>query len=94
MKAEDYLRLILTYLNGELSADQFVKKFNSVFLNEPEGMNDDLFIILEDLFEDGEAYSPMWKPEDENPYRIIEKTFREEVLTAQKELEKYLEMNV
>lgn len=92
MKARDYLLLIETYLVGDLSADEFSVKYLDSFLGEQGGMPKELFDILQDLFEDVEAFSPAWTSEDErqNAFRITEPTLAKEIRAAKGQLETYL----
>ncbi len=90
MNSIEYRELITKYLNGAISADQFAIEYDRTFLSDPELMDEDLFAILEDLFEDVTAYDSMWKPEDENDFRVSEKTLHEEAIDALTKLDKYL----
>jgi hypothetical protein len=60
---------------------------------EPGGMEKPVFDILENLFEDVEAYSPMWSVEDESPYRITEESLRREARTALQDLDAHLQQS-
>jgi len=69
--------------------DEYIKLFASIEAGEIDA---NLFHILEDLFEDIDAYSPMWTPDDEAkfPYRITEPTLRLEAQKSFIELEEYM----
>lgn len=82
MAIQKYRNMIQAFLEAELSAIEFKRRYLTTFLAEPGGMEADLFYILEDLFEDVDAYSPSWRPEDENWYRITEPTLRKEAQDA------------
>jgi hypothetical protein len=90
MRVQDYITLIDTFLNGEVPAEDFAVRFQNTFQADDQ-LGDELFPILEDLFEDAEAYDPMWTPEEENGSRITEPTFRREVLDAREKLVRYLD---
>lgn len=89
--ARKYKAMVQDFLNGEFSAEEFARHYLGCFANEPGNkMGRSLFNILQDLFEDVDAYSPMWLPEDECPFRITEKTLRREAEDALAKLEQYL----
>jgi hypothetical protein len=93
MELQDYIRLIESFVNNGISAEKFAKQYDETFLAETgEYLVKDrvLFDILEDLFEDVTAYDSMWKPEDENDFRITEKTLRKEAIDALGKLDKYI----
>ena len=92
MKLIDYKILLQNYLAQTISTEQFETEYLDSFKNESGGMDKHLFDILEDLFEDIDAYSPMWTLQDEKdvPYRITEPTLRKEVATALQKLEDYI----
>jgi len=58
-------------------ATSIIRRFSAIKAGE---IDNPLFLIVEDLFEDIDSYSPMWTLDDEAkyPYRIIEATLREE----------------
>jgi hypothetical protein len=91
MIANDYKEIIQNYLDGLLSAEEFSKQFDSMFLSEKKDMDTELFEILEDLFEDVMAYDPLCKPEDEKVYMITGNSLRLEAIDAINKLLKYLE---
>jgi hypothetical protein len=87
----EYRDLFNKYLDGELSAESFVLQFNDEFLDESDdSLDDEAFQILQNLYEDGEAYSPLWIAADENGFRITEETLRKEVEQAKRDLDIYL----
>ena len=88
---EKYKVIVQGFLTGSLGAEEFARGYSDNFLGEPaSSMNRPLFRILQDLFEDIEAYSPMWLPEDECAYRITEATLRREAADALAELDRFL----
>lgn len=80
--AQEYITLVQSYLNLDTSIEDFKKSFFVKFLNEPKEMRPELFNILNDLFLDADAYSPLWEETDESLTRITEKTFRNEAAIA------------
>jgi hypothetical protein len=89
--ARKYKTMVQDFLNGRLSAEEFARKYLDCFASEPGNrMGRPLFNILQDLFEDVDAYSPMWLPEDECSFRITETTLRREAEDALTRLEQYL----
>lgn len=94
MKVDEYRELLKSYLAGGLSAEDLILQFNDAFLNESsDSLGDEVFKILQDLFEDGEAYSSLWSTDDENDFRITEPTFRSEVQQSLEDLNAYLGKN-
>jgi hypothetical protein len=89
MDAIRYKLLIDTYLTGLMSAEQFVLEFNNLFLVETN-LDYPLYEILESIFEDGEAYSPLWSIEDEDDFHITENTFHLLVLSNCQKLNAYI----
>lgn len=92
MKVKEYIALIQSYLDGHIAADEFAERYDKTFRSEPGGMPRALFDILQDLWEDVEAYSPMWTAEDEKKhfYKITERTLRREASEAVLQLRQYL----
>ena len=88
--AQEYVTLVQSYLNLDMSIDDFKKSFFVKFLNEPNGMKPELFTILNDLFLDADAYSPLWEEADESLTRITEKTFRNETAIALNSLMEFI----
>jgi hypothetical protein len=90
MKASEYADLLRSYLSLRLSVAQLVERFNAAFLAESANtLDENLFWILEEIFESLESYSPLWEVSDENEYRITEPTLRNEMKTALTKLETY-----
>ncbi len=92
MRAQGYKALIEAYLGHELSAEDFAVRLQKMLLAE-DWLEEELFLILQDLFEDAEAYDPMWTPEEEDGFRITEPTLRREVQDANETLVSYLSMH-
>ena len=92
MIAEEYRALIQKFIEGSFSeAEEFARAYDKIFLSEPGGrMGKELFDILEDFWEDVDAYSPLWESEDINDMHITEETLREEALDAIRKLDKYI----
>ena len=62
MSIETYKSLIQAFVGGAMTANNFRTRFVESFLNEPGIMREDLFFILQDLFEDVEAFREEWPP--------------------------------
>ena len=90
MTTQEYILLIDSFLNNELSAEDFAVRFQNT-LSAENWLDEDLFLILQDLFEDAEAYDPMWTPEEEDGFQITEPTFRNEAKDAREKLQRYIE---
>jgi len=80
--------LIQAFLEGELTAEVFAEKYDKAFRFEWLEMDKSLFDILQDLWEDVEAYSPLWLPEDIGPFHITEETLRQEAAQTLAELDR------
>jgi hypothetical protein len=86
--------LFQQFLNGSFEeAEEFAKTYDKIFLSEPGMMEKRLFDILEKFWEDVDAYSPLWEPEDINGFHITEELLREEARDALEKLEKYLKQH-
>ena len=94
MQTEEYYFLIKGFVQKTISVETFISNYISLMRSEVEPIFDEkIFAILEDLFEDIDAYSPMVLPENETQLLISENTLREEARVAVKELEKVLGYN-
>ncbi len=91
MKAQEYYSLIRAYVEGRLSTDEFGMEFQKAFLAEPSSMDDELFLILNRLFWDWEAYYPDCTPKQETSFMISERTFRQTAVETKIALEMYLQ---
>ena len=89
MELKAYMYLIDGFLRGELSADDFQTIYLTTFKREHDNMNPALFAILQDLFEDVDAYSSLWSEEDESETCLTEPSLRREVVDAVEKLEAY-----
>jgi hypothetical protein len=78
----EYVHLLLRYVSGQADVDTFIYEFNLLFESEVDPNPRHLFDILQDLFEDIDAYSPMWTELDVNEFRITEKTLKQEAKKA------------
>ena len=89
MELKAYMYLIDGYLRGELSADNFQTIYLATFKQEHGPMDRSLFVILQDLFEDVDAFSVLWTEEDENEFCLTEPSLRREVIDAVEKLKAY-----
>jgi hypothetical protein len=91
MKAAEYTALVRSYLSGQVDAEALASEFNARFLNEDaNAFDEELFRILERVFESIEAYSPLWTAEEENEFRITEPTLQKELRIQIVSLEAYV----
>jgi hypothetical protein len=90
MTTKEYYSLIKSYVDGEISTDEFGMKFQKVFLAEQDFMGEPVFLLLNRLFFDWDAYYPECTPEQETPYMISEQTFRQAAVETKAALEQYL----
>lgn len=89
MEASKYYELINSYLSGKTNADDFIVEYNRQFLAEVE-MDFALFEILEEIYEDAEAYSPLWLPCEEDDFHLSEETFYKLLVSNREKLKEYL----
>lgn len=89
MELSAYMYIINGFLRGELSAEDFQTIYMAAFSKEYKGMDPALFAILQDLFEDADAYYVLCTEENETVFRITEPTLRREVLDAVEKLKAY-----
>lgn len=93
LDTKSIVKLLEAYGSSSLSVDKFSDEYLKLFAAIGAGEFDrELFHIFEDIFEDIDAYSPVWTLEDEEkyPYRITEATLRVEMKKSLFELKKYL----
>ncbi len=93
MDLDSMIKLMVDFINGNDAVDKFSDSYLHAFSKiAPEEMDQELFHILEDLFEDIDSYSPMWTSEDEAgyPYRITENALRGEAGKSLLALEDYI----
>lgn len=91
MKAIAYRTMVQEFVEGTISAEEFALAYDRAFLKDPgDDFDRPLFNILENLWEDVEAYSPMWTPEEEDPFKITARTLRREAIQTLTELDQYL----
>lgn len=55
-KAGDYRQLIQSFLDRRITAAEFEEGFLSSFKSEPNGMSHSLFLLLDKLFSDVDAF--------------------------------------
>lgn len=90
MRVEGYMSMIEAFLSHELAPQDFERRFYEAFSEETPEMPYPVFQILQDLFEDLDAYTPEWPPKPGLIYVISEDDLRKEALTALADL-KHLE---
>jgi hypothetical protein len=88
MSVEEYKQLIRSFLSEAITASVFETRYLSAFKNEPGGMGREVFFILQDLFEDVDAYTHYWPPPPDLHYVISEDELRDEAQVALDALEK------
>lgn len=86
---ENYLALIRRFLAGEFSIEEFQTLYFNQFKNETRGMSEPLYLLLNGVFLDLDAYTddPYLLAKDSFRY-IDEKTLMERVVVAVQQLEK------
>lgn len=82
MDANQYVRLLAQYVSGQVGVETFIGEFHCLFESEINPNPRWVFDILQDLFEDIDAYSPMWTELDVNEFRITENILKQEATKA------------
>jgi Bacterial self-protective colicin-like immunity len=90
MIAQRYKTLIEDYLNNAVDADELTARFYDYFYGEDEGLDKELFLILNDIFESLDCYMPGTLPEQETDTRINETTLRKELGEELRRLDGYI----
>ena len=91
MKILEYYALIKDFTEGAVSVEYFVSYYTTSMKSEIDiKLDRRVFSVLEDLFEDIDAYSPSVLPENETPLHISEKTLRDEARKALQELQNFI----
>lgn len=66
----EYIELIENFLKGSIAVEDFEKEFLSKFKDEPLGMNESEFLILDSLFSAVDSFDPTCQPGEESAFRI------------------------
>lgn len=62
MRVEEYKQLIRSFLSEAITASEFEARYLSAMKSQERGMGREVFFILQDLFEDVDAYTHYWPP--------------------------------
>ena len=87
--AKEFRVFIKSFLDGEMPADEFKTRYFALF-RARQKQDRELFKILERLFEDADAYSPLWHPEDVSTSRSTEEVLRKDATRAVERLDAYI----
>ena len=82
MNSDWYVCLLKKYVSNQIDVENFVSEFHRLFESEKDPNPRYLFDILQDLFEDIDAYSPVWTELDVNEFRITESMLKKEATKA------------
>lgn len=95
MDAKGYRDLIESYVNRKISASEFETIYlDAFFKKRPNPEHEIAFRIISEMLCDVDAYSPLWKSEDEDgTSRITEATFYKRATKALVKLNSFLELN-
>ena len=91
MEIKEYYCLLRKFLDSNISIDEFVYLYSSTLRNETRQMDREVFAVLEDLFEDVDAYVPELLPEKETSLAITKDTLIVEINIAFEKLKDLLE---
>jgi hypothetical protein len=87
--AKRYRALISAFVAGSISVAAFDEQFLRTFKSEPEGMDGELFGILDRLFGAVDAYWHECNPGEESAFLISEATLRREATVALERLDRF-----
>ncbi|MGG3887557.1 colicin immunity domain-containing protein [Metabacillus fastidiosus] len=73
---DKYMKLIESFLKNEINVGEFEKRYLRSFKDETEKLGENLFIILNDLFESVDRYWNECKPGEETDYEISEEQLK------------------
>jgi hypothetical protein len=83
----EYQDLIRAFVNQTLAVQDFETLYLEAFKSQPEGMHPKLFAVLDQLFADVDAYSPICLPGEETDFCISESSLRQRAIAALKQLD-------
>ncbi|MFP7487816.1 colicin immunity domain-containing protein [Priestia filamentosa] len=89
MLTDKYRKLIEAFLEGNITADEFQDQYLSKFLKWNDNLDDELFLILNDVFESADCYWKECLPGQETGFEISEQQLRKEVHEALVRLDKW-----
>ncbi|GKW46997.1 colicin immunity domain-containing protein [Planococcus sp. NCCP-2050] len=91
---DKYRNLMLKFIKGKLSADEFQSQYTKNFLEWDDRMNESQFEILNGIFEAADCYWHECLPGQETDIEISEQQLRKEVTEALFELKKLRESHI
>jgi Bacterial self-protective colicin-like immunity len=83
----EYQDLIRAFVNQTLAVQDFETLYLEAFKSQHQGLHPRLFAILDQLFADVDAYSPICLPGEETDFCISESSLRQRAIDALKQLE-------
>lgn len=89
MKLEDYQKLIKSFIENEISIQEFEDQYLTAFKSESSGMSSEIFPILDQLFSDVDAYSPDCLSGEETAFIISETKLRQQATLTLEKLKKF-----
>lgn len=90
MLVSNYKKLMMDFMNEDISVDDFERDYLKMFKNETVRMDEDLFNVLNAVFEAIDCYWYECLPGQETTFEISEQQLRIEVATALKKLKEVL----
>jgi hypothetical protein len=88
-----YRKLIEAFLEENITADEFQDQYLRKFLKWNDDLEDELFLILNDVFESADCYCKECLPGQEDGFEISEQQLRKEVHEALVRLNKWESSN-
>jgi len=82
MIADKYKQLIEDFLDEKITANEFQTQYFKTFIKSDDRLGDELFLILNGVFESAECYWHECLPGQETSFEISEQQLRKEVNEA------------
>ena len=82
MIVDKYKQLIEDFLDENITASKFQTQYFKTFIESDDRLDDELFVILNGVFESADCYWHKCLPGQETPFEISEQQLRKEVNEA------------
>jgi len=88
LSIDEYVQLIRDFLSGAIPAPDFETRYLSAMKSQERDLGREVFFILQDLFDDVDAYTHFWPSPPDLNHVISEDELRQEAQIALDALEK------
>ncbi|MEE6449448.1 colicin immunity domain-containing protein [Gottfriedia acidiceleris] len=82
MIIDKYKKIIVDFLTRRITADEFQTQYFKIFKEANDKLDENLFEILNGVFESADCYCHECKPGEETAFEISEEQLRKEVTAA------------